>query len=146
MNILIIQGPNLNLLGLRSSQLGQRLTLDKINTALRRQVRNRDIQLKIFQTHRIDKVITLIQRQRNWLDGILLAPTAWARYEYLLKETLELIQKPVVQLCFDKEFNFGPDEAGSILTACCQETLTNEPMTAFTDGLDYLIRLLDSHR
>ena len=49
MNIIILQGPNLNLLGLKSSPTGDRLTLDKLNKAILRHVRNLEITLKILQ-------------------------------------------------------------------------------------------------
>ena len=53
MNIIVLHGPNLNLLGSISAQSKQRITLDKINKALRLHVRNSDINLKISQTHKV---------------------------------------------------------------------------------------------
>ena len=53
MKILVLQGPNLNLVGVKSAQAGKRVTLDKINKTLRREVINTEIELKIFQTHKI---------------------------------------------------------------------------------------------
>jgi len=136
MNILVLQGPNLNLLGKKSSKIGQLVTLDKVNKALRRQVRNRDIDLKIFQTHHIEKLITIIQRQRKWADGIILAPMAWARYEWALRETLELVNIPTVQIFFKTEFDFGTNENESILTDICSQTLTDTPIEAFGRALE----------
>ena len=53
MNILFLEGPNLNLLGLKSSKIkGSRLTLDKLNKHLRKHIRNTDHNLKIIQTHK----------------------------------------------------------------------------------------------
>jgi len=107
MNLLIIQGPNLNLLGKKSSQGGECITLDKINKALRLRVRNQNINLKFLQTHKIERTITSLQRNRNWADGILIAPMAWAKFEYVLKETLQLIKLPVVEIFFNEAFFMG---------------------------------------
>ena len=52
MNILILQGPNLNLLGLKSAPTGDRLTLDKLNKALRKHVHRQETTLKFLQTHK----------------------------------------------------------------------------------------------
>ena len=101
MNLLIIQGPNLNLLGKKSSQVGECITLNKINKALRLRVRNQNITLKFLQTHKIVRAITSLQRNRNWADGILIAPMAWAKFEYVLKETLQLIKLPVLEIFFN---------------------------------------------
>ncbi len=102
MKILVLQGPNLNLVGVKSAQAGKRVTLDKINKILRREVRNTEIELKIFQTHKIYMAISFLHRNRNTASGILIAPMAWAKYEYSLLETLELIQLPIVQVSLDK--------------------------------------------
>ena len=47
MKILVLQGPNLNLIGVKSAQSGNKITLDKINKALRLDVRNTEFELKI---------------------------------------------------------------------------------------------------
>ena len=52
MTILILHGPNLDLVGLKSAKAGEKLTLDKINRAIRLHVRKKDINLKIIQTHK----------------------------------------------------------------------------------------------
>ena len=59
MTILILHGPNLNLLGLKSSESGEKLTLDKVNRAIRLHVRNKDIDLKIIQTHKMSLSLNL---------------------------------------------------------------------------------------
>ena len=50
--ILILQGPNVNLLGLKSSTLEERLTLSKLNKAIRSSVNHHDVELKFLQTHK----------------------------------------------------------------------------------------------
>jgi len=146
MDILVIQGPNLNLIGVKSAPTGERVTLDKINKALRRHVRNRDIELKILQTHRIDKVLTLLHRNRIRASGILLAPMAWSRYEYSLKETLSLINIPAVEIYFAAPFSFGSSADNSILSEVCIQTVTDHPFRGFITGLDRLVEYLKENQ
>ena len=68
MKILIIHGPNLNLFGLWSSKNNQTITLDKINRHIRKYVRNKNIQVKIIQTHNETKIVSYIQNNRNKID------------------------------------------------------------------------------
>ena len=139
MKILVLQGPNLNLVGVKSAQAGKRVTLDKINKILRREVRNTEIELKIFQTHKIYMAISFLHRNRNTASGILIAPMAWAKYEYSLLETLELIQLPTVQVSLDKIV----DENQSILSPISVETVHNDdPISVFKNGLKTLIKHL----
>ena len=139
MKILVLQGPNLNLIGVKSSQEGGRVTLDKINKMLRREVRNSETELKIFQTHKIYMAISFLQRNRNTASGILIAPMAWAKYEYSLLETLDLIQLPVVQVLLDNVL----DEHQSILSPVSVGTVhNNDPLAAFETGLKTIIKHL----
>ena len=139
MKLLVLQGPNLNLIGVKSSQTGKRITLDKINKNLRREVRNREIELKIFQTHKIYMAISFLQRNRNAASGVLIAPMAWAKYEFSLLETLELIQLPVVQVILENTV----EESQSILSSIAIDPVYNDDsIFAFKNGLKSLIKHL----
>ena len=91
MKALIIHGPNMNLLGHFSSK---RLTLDKLNRSIRKVAHTKNIECKIFQTHDEAKVATLLQRNRNKIDFIVLNLGAWHPCSYVIKDTLSLIKKP----------------------------------------------------
>ena len=91
MIVLIIHGPNMNLLGSFSNN---RLTLDKLNKSIRKVANVKNIECKIFQTHDEAKATTLLQRNRNKIDFIILSLGAWHPCSYLIKDTLSLIKKP----------------------------------------------------
>ena len=140
MKILVLQGPNMNLVGVKSAQAGKRVTLDKINKMLQREVRNTEIELKIFQTHKIYMAVSFLQRNRNTASGILIAPMAWAKYEYSLLETLQLIRLPVVQVFVEGDFLFQAAKEESILAPVSTASISRgDPIIAFTGGLKMLI-------
>ena len=93
MKLLILHGPNMNLFGIRSSKEGKNITLDKINRHLRKFVRNKDIELKIMQTHNESKAVSYLHRNRKKIDGIILIPGAWKYSGYILKETIDIHQE-----------------------------------------------------
>ncbi len=103
MKILVLQGPNLNLLGLASRQNGTRLTLDKLNRALRRRARELDVRLAIHQIQSQAKASRLVQRQRNLASGVLLIPGIWATTGHLLLETLQLVSLPLAVFHLEPE-------------------------------------------
>ena len=140
MNILILQGPNLNLLGLRSSaNENNRITLDKLNKALRRHSRNKDVCLKILQTHKQFQAINFLQRNRNWANGVLFIPTSWARNEYTIAETLSLISLPTAIVYFNKSFSFGTSQEESIMKTPKSSSFTGDPISASCKALDHLL-------
>ena len=144
MNILIVQGPNLNLVGLRSAKSGEQVTMDKINRSLRQQANKRpeELTIKILQTHKIEKAITTIHRNRNWANGIILAPMAWARYEYALRDCLDTISMPTIEVFLSEQYESKEDEATSILSAVCLNSISGHPLSIFTEALDLLVNPL----
>ena len=144
MNILIVQGPNLNLIGLRSAKSGDQITLDKINRSLRQQANKRpeDLTVKILQTHKIEKAMTTIHRNRKWANGIVIAPMAWARYEYALRDCLDTVAIPTIEVFLADQYESEEDKVMSILSAVCMDSMSGHPLSIFTDALDRLVNHL----
>jgi len=140
MKILILQGPNLNLVGHMSKGNNQVITLDKINSAIRQHNHVFHSKLKFNQTHKTFEAINFLQRNRNWADGVLFAPQAWSRYEYSLKETISILEIPIIQLLFSPDFGeiYNPHE--SIFSSICAETFVDSPIAVFLKGYDFLHR------
>ncbi len=139
MNILILQGPNLNMLGLKSSKTKANITLDKINRALKKHVKGKNVSLKLLQTHKQFQAVNFLQRNRNWADGILFIPTSWARNEFTILETLELINLKTATIYFNDSFSFGTDEQDSIIVGDYIQSFTGDPLEACVTGLEHLL-------
>ena len=96
--ILVIHGPNMNLIGYKLIENGNRITLDKINKCLRKEAQGFNQQLIILQTNDESVAVTMLQKQRNKISGIVLFPGPWQKSGYVLKDTLELLAIPYVTI------------------------------------------------
>ena len=133
MKILVIHGPNLNLLGLWSSKRGKTVTLDKVNRHIRRYIRDKDLNIKIMQTHDENKAISYIQNNRKKLDGIIIVPGPWQYNAYALAELLGMIQIPFLTIIY-KEKDYVKLLNG-------KDNITNEDLfIAFEQAIDYLLK------
>ena len=110
MNILFLQGPNLNLLGIKSVANKSKLTLDRLNKAVKNESKELDINLKTLQTHKEFQAINFLQRNRNWADGLIFIPTSWARNNYTILETILLIKVKAAIIYFNNDFSFGTNQ------------------------------------
>ncbi|MEE9166823.1 MAG: type II 3-dehydroquinate dehydratase [Candidatus Neomarinimicrobiota bacterium] len=135
MNILVLHGPNMNLIGVRSAQVGDRVTLDKIDTALRRKAHELEITLKTLQTHHPGKAITFIQRNRNWADGLLFTPGPWAKGQYDILDTLKLVSLPTVEIHFTSDFDPDSYAKSSLFSVMAVATKEAHPIQAYTSAL-----------
>tara|TARA_B100001250_G_scaffold365337_1_gene345965 strand:- start:942 stop:1367 length:426 start_codon:yes stop_codon:yes gene_type:complete len=141
MTILVLQGPNLNLLGIKSSTIGDKLTLDRFNKAIRLHIRNKKIKLKIVQTHKEYIALNFIQRNRNIANGLIVMPTSWAKYNQTLLETINLSNLPTASIYFDKPYSFGTNEEDSMLIGNNIKSFTGEPIQSTISAIDYISEL-----
>ena len=138
MNILILHGPNLNMLGVKSSTNNETLTLDKLNKKLRLHVRNSNIKLKIIQTHKEYIALNFIQRNRNKADGLIIIPTSWAKYNQTILETIILSNMKTATVYFNEPYNLGTSESESILISKNIKSFVGTPIESITTAIDYI--------
>ncbi len=138
MNILILHGPNLNMLGVKSSTNNETLTLDKLNKKLRLHVRNSNIKLKIIQTHKEYIALNFIQRNRNKANGLIIIPTSWAKYNQTILETIILSNMKTATVYFDEPYSLGTSENESILISKNIKSFVGTPIESITTAIDYI--------
>jgi len=97
MNILVIHGPNLNLLGERDGDEKSR-TLDELNHELQALADRNGIALRIFQSNHEGALIDRIHAERKWAEGILINPGALTHSSYVLRDALAAVDKPTLEV------------------------------------------------
>jgi len=140
MKILVLQGPNLNLLGLKSSQMKERLTLDKLNKRIKDETKLGEIQLKFLQTHKTFQAINFLQRNRNKASGLLFIPTSWARDNYTILETIILIEIKTSVVYFEEPYNFGTNVNESIIQGENIKSFTGQPVPSCVEGVKRFLK------
>ncbi len=95
MRILTLLGPNLNLLGWISRSAGQRLTLDRLEKAIRAAANSLGAEVTLAQLDDEVKACKLLTRQRSKIDGLLLVPGIWDSTGEQLHETVRIVGTPL---------------------------------------------------
>ena len=98
MNILLIHGPNLHLLGQRQPEIYGSQTLADIDQHLAEVATQRNITLKIFQSNHEGEIVTTIGQHIDWADGILINPAAYTHTSVAIRDALATIGLPVIEL------------------------------------------------
>ena len=96
--ILLIHGPNLQLLGKRQPEIYGRQTLEDINSHLREIALGEGIELKTFQSNHEGAIVSEIGDNINWADGILINPGAYTHTSIAIQDALAAVNLPVIEI------------------------------------------------
>ncbi len=98
MKILVIHGPNLNMLGKRDKSIYGGKTLDQINALLKKEAKTLNVELLIFQSNHEGALVDFIQEQAPSAQGIVINPGALTHYGFSLRDALADSQLPIIEV------------------------------------------------
>jgi len=97
-NILIIHGPNLNLLGRREPEIYGAATLDEINSSLEAYAQKLNIEIRTAQSNSEGTIIDLLHEAMEWADGVVINPGAYTHYSLAIHDAVRACGLPVVEV------------------------------------------------
>jgi len=96
--VLVIHGPNLNMLGKREPEMYGHQTLDEINAGLKAKAGELGLQIETFQSNHEGDIVEKIQQAHGKFDGILINPAAYTHTSIAIRDSLSLLNIPVVEI------------------------------------------------
>lgn len=96
--ILLLNGPNLNLLGTREPEVYGTMTLDDIAEIVRKQVEPYGVEMRSEQSNHEGALIDIIHIARNWADGIIFNPGAYTHTSIAIRDAISAVNLPVVEV------------------------------------------------
>ena len=96
--IIIINGPNLNLLGEREQSQYGSITLEKIKEKCIKKSKELSLEIEFFQSNIEGEIVNTIQASRNNFDGMVINAAAFTHTSVAIRDALELFKKPIIEL------------------------------------------------
>jgi len=97
-NIIIINGPNLNLLGEREQSQYGSITFDKLKDNCFSKARELNISLEFYQSNIEGELVTTIQEAKNKFDGIIINAAGFTHTSVAIRDALDVYKKPIIEL------------------------------------------------
>jgi 3-dehydroquinate dehydratase-2 len=144
MAILVLHGPNLNLMGVREPDVYGRTTLAEIDDRLAESGRERDVEVRCIQSNHEGELIDALHEARAWAQGALMNPGAFTHYSYALRDAVAAVGFPVVEVHMSLPAAREPFRHVSVIAPACRGQVAGFGWYSYIAGLDALLHLLEN--
>ena len=142
MKILIIHGPNLNLLGKREPDQYGVLTLDQINKMILERAQKETVEVKIFQANSEGEIISEIHRAIGVFDGLVINPAAYTHTSIALRDALLAVELPTVEVHLSNIYQREEFRKQSMISDVAVGVISGFREQSYILGLEALIYYL----
>ena len=116
---LIINGPNLNLLGEREPEIYGTKTLGEIEVGIRKFAIEKNVEVDFFQSNFEGEIVEKIQKTRGVFDGIIINPAALSHTSFSIQDALKAVSIPAVEVHLSNIFSREKFRKNSITASAC---------------------------
>jgi 3-dehydroquinate dehydratase-2 len=137
--LLVLHGPNLNLLGEREPEVYGTMTLAELNRKLTAVAKQLNCELKIFQSNHEGDLIDLLHKHRKWADGVVFNPGAYTHYSYALRDAVAGIQVPTIEVHLSDIHKREDFRKISVIAPVCIQQISGLGVKSYTDAIEKLV-------
>ncbi len=138
MNILVINGPNLNLLGTREPEIYGTDSLEELMMWLETSQDGIGQKFKFYQSNHEGEIIDTIHDERHWADGIIINPGAFSHYSYAIRDALSAVSIPTVEVHLSNIQDREDFRKNSVIKPVCVNQFSGLGKYSYLEGLKYL--------
>ena len=141
MNILIINGPNLNLLGEREPDIYGNETLSNIQNWLNDQPEAKSHAITWFQSNHEGKLIDRLHEAMGNTDGVIINPGALTHYSFALRDAIASVNIPTVEVHLSDIYNREIFRKISVIKDVCIKQISGKGKSGYLEGLKKLLSI-----
>lgn len=145
MDLMIINGPNLNRLGKRNSKHYGSRTYNELVDMINARCKN-GIKAICLQTNSEGKIIDYIQTGVDECDGIIINPGAYSHYSYAIMDAIVDSDIPVVEVHISNVHEREDFRKNLITGSACDKIIMGKGLEGYIDAIDYLEKVINEKR
>ena len=143
MKILVIHGPNLNLLGTRQPDIYGTQTLDEINSAVKSHAEERGAAVTFFQSNHEGDIIDAIHElglkdSPKSHDALIINPGAYTHYSIAIRDAIEAVGIPAIEVHLSNIHEREEFRRHSVIAPVCQDQIAGHGLQSYLMAVDAL--------
>lgn len=142
-NILVIHGPNLNLLGQREIDVYGKVTIDDINKDLKKLAKEKKAVLTIVQSNHEGEIVELIGKSKGKYGAILINPAAYTHTSVAIRDAISAVNIPTVEVHLSNIYAREEFRRTSLISAVAKGQICGFGKMSYILGLEAAISLID---
>lgn len=144
--VLILHGPNLNLLGAREPDVYGSVTLDEIDHRLQAAAVEHGVEVRCVQSNSEGALIDTIHDARTWADGIVFNPGAYTHTSFALRDAIASVGLPTVEVHLSNVDAREEFRRRSVVAPACVGKIAGFGWHSYLLGLDALLQVIRTAR
>lgn len=141
MNILVIHGPNLHLLGRREPEIYGKATLAELNAGIKKHAAGLGLKVRVFQSNSEGKIIDLLTANSAWADALVINPAAYTHYSYAIRDAIAALGLPAVEVHLSDISKREPFRKISVIKPVCRAQFKGEGALSYFKALELCAKL-----
>jgi len=139
MNVLLLNGPNLNLLGEREPEIYGTTTLTQLESLVAERARELDVALRTFQSNHEGALVDRLHEVRKWADGVIFNPGAYTHYSYALRDAISAARLRVVEVHLTDISQREPWRRVSVISEVAAHRILGKGIAGYLEALEWLV-------
>jgi len=139
MKLLVLNGPNLNMLGIREPDIYGRADYNRLVEIIDGYAKSKSVETVILQSNLEGEIVTLIQQARGVYDGIIINPGALTHYSYAIFDALLSVSLPAVEVHISNIHKREEFRHTSVTAPACIGQICGLGIHGYLLAVDYLI-------
>lgn len=145
MKILIINGPNINLLGTREPEIYGALTMDNINDSLLCYAKTLGVEIETFQSNIEGEIVDKIQQSKKDCAGIVINPAAYTHTSVAIRDAIAAVNMPAVEVHISNIHSREEFRKNSFIAPVCIGQISGFGADSYRLGLKGLVDFLNNN-
>jgi 3-dehydroquinate dehydratase-2 len=139
MNILLLNGPNLNLLGEREPEIYGTTTLSQLESLFAERARELGSAVRAFQSNHEGALVDRLHEVRKWADGVVFNPGAYTHYSYSLRDAISATRLRVVEVHLSDLTQREPWRRTSVVAEVAAHRIMGKGIAGYLEALEWLV-------